>query len=126
MVNRATVQAWLDAYVHAWKTYDPQAIGELFSEDATYFYTPYSVPLQGRASIVASWLEEPDAAGTYDGHYKPLVIEDDVAVTNGRSQYYEDDGTTLKTEWDNLFVLRFDENGRCTEFREWYKERPAK
>lgn len=123
MLERATVQRWLDAYVSAWKSYDPQAIGDLFSENATYAYNPFSEPVQGRAAIVASWLEEPEAAGTYDGHYEPIMIEGDRAVTNGRSLYFEPDGTTLKAEWNNIFVLRFDADGRCAEFREWYMQR---
>ena len=32
------VQAWLDRYIAAWQTYDPDAIGDLFSEDAEYRY----------------------------------------------------------------------------------------
>lgn len=124
VVDRATVAAWLDAYVYAWKSYDPQAIGDLFSADATYSYAPYSEPLHGRAAIVASWLEEPDAPSTYDGHYEPLVIEGDCAVTNGRSRYFDEDGATVRAEWDNIFVLRFDGEGRCAEYREWYMERP--
>src|SRR3712207_9125960 len=35
------LQRWLDAYVDAWRTYDPAAIGALFAEDATYAYHPY-------------------------------------------------------------------------------------
>ena len=123
-MDRARVQAWLDAYVHAWKTYDKDAIGNLFSEDVTYSYDPYSVPIRGRAAIVYSWLEQPDSPGTYDGHYEPLLIEGDHAVANGRSRYFEQDGSTLKAEWDNLFVLRFDSEGRCMEYREWYMPRP--
>ena len=124
MLDRASVTAWLDAYVRAWKTYDPQVIGDLFSENATYAYTPFSEPIHGRAAIVASWLEEPDATGTYDGHYEPILIEGDRAVTNGRSLYFEQDGSTLKAEWNNIFVLCFDDEGRCTEYREWYMRRP--
>jgi SnoaL-like domain len=124
MVNRITVQAWLDAYVQAWKTYDPKEIGELFSENATYFESPYSEPLRGRAAIVAHWLQEPDSPGKYDSHYEPLAIEGNIAVTNGRSRYFERDGSMLRAEWDNLFVLRFDSDGRCKEYREWYMERP--
>jgi hypothetical protein len=126
MIQRAVVQAWLDAYVQAWKSYDPQAIGDLFSEDATYFESPYSEPLRGRAAIVAYWLQEPDPPGTYDGHYEPIAIEDNIAVTNGRSRYFARNGSTLKAEWDNLFVLRFDNDGRCMEYREWFRERPEK
>jgi hypothetical protein len=124
MVDRASVAAWLDAYVRAWKTYDPHAIGDLFSENATYAYNPFSEPIRGRAAIVASWLEEPDAPGTYDGQYEPIMIEGDRAVTNGRSLYFEQGGSTLRAEWNNIFVLRFDNQGRCSEYREWYMQRP--
>jgi hypothetical protein len=126
MLDKATVTTWLDAYVRAWKTYDPQAIADLFNENVTYAYTPFSIPLHGRAAIVASWLEERDPPGTYDGHYEPVLIEGDRAVANGRSRYFEQDGTTFKTEWDNIFLLRFDEEGRCLEYREWFMERPKK
>ena len=37
-MDHATVQTWLDRYIDAWRTYDEQAIGDLFSEDATYRY----------------------------------------------------------------------------------------
>jgi H+/Cl- antiporter ClcA len=123
-VNKATVQAWLEAYVHAWKTYDPGEIGELFSEDAIYASSPYSAPVHGRAAIVASWLGGPDSPSRYDGHYEPITIESDLAVTNGRSRYFAEDGSRLTSEWDNLFVLRFDSDGRCKEYREWSTERP--
>jgi hypothetical protein len=124
MLDRAAVQAWLDAYVQAWKTYDKESTGNLFSEDATYFYSPYSEPVHGRDAIVASWLEQPDPPGTYDGHYEPLLIEGERAVTNGRSRYFEQDGVTPRDEWDNIFVLSFDADGRCKEYREWYMKRP--
>ncbi|HLX55514.1 MAG TPA: nuclear transport factor 2 family protein [Ktedonobacteraceae bacterium] len=123
MLERATVQHWLDAYVLAWKTYDPQAIGELFSENAHYAYEPFSEPIHGRATIVASWLDITDTPGTYDGHYEPIMIEGDCAIASGRSLYFEQDGTTFKAEYSNIFMLRFDADGRCTEFREWYMPR---
>jgi len=123
MLDNATVSAWLDAYVHAWKTYDPQAIGALFSDQATYAYDPFNKPVRGRAAIVAFWLEDRDDPGTYDGHYEPIMIEGNRAVTNGRSLYYKQDGS-ISAEWDNIFVLRFDDEGRCVEYREWYMKRP--
>ncbi len=124
-MDHAAVQAWLDAYVHAWETYDPAEIAALFTEDAACYYHPYDEPVRGREAIVASWIEprRRDAPGTYAAHYEPLAVEGPIAVAHGRSQYFEPDGTTLKTEFDNLFVLRFDESGRCAEFREWYMER---
>lgn len=123
-MDRATVQRWLDAYVHAWQTYDPAEVGALFTEDAVYHYDPFGEPVRGCEAIVASWLENRDAAGTYQAHYQPLAVDGDVAITNGRSRYFEADGTTPKDEYDNIFLLRFAADGRCSEFREWYMRRP--
>ena len=32
-MTRDDVQRWLDRYVEAWRSYDPDAIGDLFAED---------------------------------------------------------------------------------------------
>jgi uncharacterized protein (TIGR02246 family) len=124
VVDRAAVVAWLDAYVRAWRSGDPAAIGDLFAEDAAYAYSPFSEPVRGRDAIVASWLEDPDAPGTFEAHYEPIAIEGDIAVAKGRSRYFEAGGTAFRTEFDNIFILRFDADGRCAEYREWYMERP--
>ena len=123
-LDKATVDAWLAAYVEAWKSYDPVAIGNLFSEDAVYRYHPYDEPLRGRDAIVASWLEQRDPPGTYDGHYETVLIEGNRAAARGQSRYFEADGVTPKAEWHNLYLLRFDQTGRCADFCEWYMRQP--
>ncbi len=120
MINEATVSKWLDSYINAWKSYDQQAIGSLFSEDAVYYYGPFDAPVRGRTAIVESWLKSPDTPGTYDAQYRPVAIQGNTAVTNGRSRYVEADGKTPKGEYDNIFLLRFNEVGECSEFREWF------
>jgi hypothetical protein len=120
-MDRSAVVEWLKAYVHAWETYDPAAIGDLFNEQATYSYYPFEEPVVGRDAIVASWLADRDKPGTYEAHYEPIAIEGDVAVANGRSRYFEDSTRSkLTKEWDNIYVIRFDDDGRCLSFREWY------
>jgi hypothetical protein len=123
-MERADVVRWMDAYVHAWETYSAEEIGDLFAEDATYSYHPYDEPVRGRAAIVASWLKDPDPPGSYEGRYEPIAIDGDVAVVNGRSRYFEDSARSEPTrEWDNIFVIRFDSDGRCRSFSEWYVAR---
>jgi uncharacterized protein (DUF934 family) len=113
------LQDWLDAYVEAWRTYDGDAIGELFGAEATYAYHPYDEePLRGREAIVASWLEERDDPGSWEASYRSLLSDGDRAVATGETRYA--DGRT----YSNLYVLRFDGDGRCVEFVEWYMEQP--
>lgn len=122
-VDRQQVAAWLDAYSQAWRSYDPRAIGELFSPDAQYAYHPWGEPVRGREAIVASWLEDRDEPGTYDGRYEPFAVDGDLAVATGRSRYLDADGA-VEREYFNLFQLRFDTEGRCRDFREWFMLRP--
>ena len=117
-MNHATFQDWLNRYVDAWRTGDPKAIGDLFTTDVVYFYGPYREPVTGRDPIVKDWLTNPDEPGSWEAEYRPLAVEGDVAVATGESRY-----TNGKT-YSNIFVCRFDSDGRCAEFREWYMEHP--
>jgi hypothetical protein len=108
--------------VSAWGSYDKAAIGELFSDDATYAYHPWDSGdeiIRGRDAIVANWLEEPDAPGSWSAEYQPLLISGDRAVATGITRY--DDGKV----YHNLWELQFDDAGRCTKFVEWYMRQPA-
>jgi hypothetical protein len=119
--TKETVTAWLRAYVRAWETYDPDEVADLFTENAAYAYHPFDEPIRGRLAIVASWLEGKDPAGTYDGRYEPVAIDGNIAVANGRSRYFKDaTKADLDREYDNLFLIEFDDHGRCRSFREWY------
>jgi hypothetical protein len=114
-------QAWLDRYVAAWKGYDPQAIGELFSDGALYRYHPEDDPLEGRESIVADWLRDRDEPGTYDAHYEPLAIDpaNGNHVASGWTRYLTSAGD-LRDEYWNIYLVTFDEAGQATAFTEWW------
>jgi ketosteroid isomerase-like protein len=118
-VTGEQVQAWCDAYVEAWRSYDTAAIGALFSADASYAYHPYDEPLRGREAIVAGWLGDRDEPGSWEGSYAPLLIDGDRAIVTGETRY--SDGK----RYSNLWVLRFDDDGRCREFVEWFMKQPS-
>ena len=115
------VRAWLDAYVDAWRTYNPAAIAALFTEDAIYAYHPWDegeALVRGRDAIVADWLEEQDPPGSWEARYEPLMVEGEQAVATGTTLY-----ANGKTYW-NLWLLRFGEDGRCAEYVEWFMVPP--
>lgn len=122
----ADVQRWLDRYVEAWRTYDPAAIGELFSEDAEYRYHPWDSGEQvvvGREAIVASWLDERDEPGSWTATYRPWLVAGDAAVAVGVSRYLGADRAAIEREYHNVFLCRFDTDGRCREFTEHFMRR---
>jgi hypothetical protein len=132
-MDHGTTKEWLDRYVAAWISYDPKAIGDLFTDDVSYRYHPSDEPTIGRDAVVASWLGEStaqevssrDAPGTYEAAYAPVAIEDDVVVAIGTSTYYTAPGGPVDAIYDNCFLMRFDASGRCSDFTEYYVKRPS-
>jgi ketosteroid isomerase-like protein len=119
-----SVSAWLERYVEAWRSYDREQIGELFAEDAQYRYHPYDSPIRGREAIVESWFDEPDEPRTFDAEYRPVAVDSDTAVAVGASSYSDSPDGEVARVYDNCFVMRFDDQGRCVDFVEWYMKRP--
>jgi hypothetical protein len=117
-VDRQAFQGWLDRYVDAWKTYEPQAIADLWSENATYYYHPQDEPLRGRDAIVENWLENKDDAGTYDAKYEVVAVDGDTYVAKGWSRYFENG--QMSDEYNNIYLCRFDADGKCSEFIEYW------
>ncbi|HET8567408.1 MAG TPA: nuclear transport factor 2 family protein [Candidatus Limnocylindria bacterium] len=128
-MDRGALRLWLDAYIEAWRTYDPERIAALFTEDATYKYHPLDTePVAGREAIVAAWLENRDDPASWSAEYHPLAFDGDLAVAHGLTQYAADEAAGRPARlYANIWVMRFAPDGRCREFIEWYMEprRPA-
>ena len=131
-MSREDVAQWLSDYIEAWKSYDPEAIGALFSDDIRYRYHPYDEPIEGRQAVVESWLGEGehedasarDAPGTYEASYEPVAVDGRRRGGNRHQHLCKEPGGPVDIVYDNCFVMRFDDEGRCREFTEWFMKRP--
>ncbi|MFD4422539.1 nuclear transport factor 2 family protein [Agromyces sp. NPDC058484] len=109
---------WVAGYVAAWESNDPEQIGALFTDDAVYEYRPDDPEAaRGRDAIVASWLEGRDEPGSWSFDWTLLVDASDLVVVRGVTRY------PATKDYDNLWVVRLDADGRATAFTEWYMER---
>ena len=130
-MDRADVDRWLTAYVEAWRTPERTRIAALFSTDAEYRYHPSDEPVRGAEAIAGAWLGEgavegastPDEPGTWSADYRVLAVDGDVAVATGTTAYLSEPGGPVVKVFDNCFLLRFDGEGRCRAFTEFYVER---
>ncbi len=116
-------RAWLHRYIDAWRLNDPVAIGDLFSADVRYAFDPFEEAVVGRPAVVAAWVANPDEPGSWEADYEVLAIDGEVHVAHGRTRYLTDDRSGVDREFANIFVCRFDAEGRCREFTEWYMRR---
>ena len=108
------VRRWLTAYERAWRSPGTDGLGELFTDDATYLPSPWKEPVRGLAEIARFWeagREGPDEEFTMSADV--VAVDRDVAVVRAEVDYARD------TTWRDLWVLRLDDDGRCSAFEEW-------
>jgi hypothetical protein len=121
-MNRSDVQAWLDRYVEAWRANEREPIEQLFTDDVVYGYRPWDSDehtVTGRDAVVSSWLEAPDAPGSWDARYEPWAVDGDRAVAVGWSRYERTD-TEPERLYHNAYLIEFAPDGRCRSFHEFY------
>ena len=116
-MDSMALEAWLEGYVRAWETNDPEDVGGLFTEDARYYTAPFREPWRGRDGIVAGWLERKDEPGTWSFRHEVLAIAGDLGFVRGWTTYLNP-----PTEYSNLWMIRLAPDGRCAEFTEWWME----
>lgn len=108
---------WMDGYVAAWTSNHPDHIRALFSEDAVYDPQTADGEIHGADAIVAWWRDADDDPENWSFEWAPLVETEDLAVLTGTTRYFDP-----PVSYRNLWVVRFDEEGRCRDFTEWYIE----
>lgn len=117
-ITTATVTAWIDRYLVAWKTNDRADIAALFTEDGEYHESPYQTDWIGRDRIVAGWRSRWDwQQGGWSFDYVIDSIDGSTAVISGIGRY------TKLGDFDNHWTIRFDTPELCADFRMVNNER---
>lgn len=123
VTDRGKVSQWLTGYEAAWRSAGTGSLADLFTADAGYLQSPYELPVAGLDAIARMWEAEregPDEAFTLATEI--LAVDGPVAVVRAEVRY----GDPSRQEFRDLWVIRLDDDGRCTWFEEWpyWPERP--
>ncbi len=115
--------AWIEAYGRAWEERDPDAAAALFTEDALYKVTPFRSAHAGREAIREYWRSATSSQDRVRVRFgEPVAAGERVSV-----EWW----TTLVTDGgDDLtltgcLLLRFGDDGLCTELREYWFAEPG-
>jgi ketosteroid isomerase-like protein len=122
-MTRAEFEHWLERYRAAWTTDDPQQIGALFTEEATYSPWPFSKPWEGREAIVAKWIERGDSKHPWRFESELVAVEGDTGVVKGLTTYPAHDDEA-EDAYSNIWMIRLEPDGRARSFAEWWIQRP--
>jgi SnoaL-like protein len=119
-MDREQLKAWLDAYGRAWETRDPEAVGKLFSKDATYQETPFAEPLRGREAIVNYWSEKVQQRQEQPRFgYEILAVNGALGIAHWWASFIRIK-TKIPVKLDGIFLLRLGPGSLCSALREWW------
>ncbi|MGH2456845.1 MAG: nuclear transport factor 2 family protein [Candidatus Limnocylindria bacterium] len=127
-MDRIGVEAWIETYRAAWASDAPADIEALFTPDATY--SPYPWPRGanrwiGREQIVEKWVGRGDSKIGWRFAHTILAVEGDTAVIEGWTTYDRGEGDPWQEAYANVWLVRFADDGRASEFAEWWVEKPG-
>ena len=114
--TREDVERWIAGYETAWRAPGTDTLQSLFAEGARYRHSPYAEPVIGLHAISEMWEAErdgPDEVFTIETEI--VTVDGDTAVVRALVLY----GDPLRQEYRDLWVVEFDDSGRCTSFEEW-------
>jgi ketosteroid isomerase-like protein len=116
VTDRTTVHRWVAGYEQAWRTSSTDGLSALFTPDAIYLHSPYEDPVVGIHAISKMWNSDrdgPDEIFTLSSEI--VAVEGDTAVVRAEVRY----GEPIRQEYRDLWLIRFDVDGRCARFEEW-------
>jgi len=123
-LTRTDVEAWLERYGGAWEQRDAAGAAGLFTENALYHEMPFDAPKAGRTGIRDYW-------ATVTADQRNVHFESQVLAVDGQtgvahwSASLTSASSGVRVELDGAFVLTFDDNGLCSELREWWHVRTS-
>jgi len=115
-MNRAAVDEWVVEYERAWRTAGTDLLAGLFAPDVSYLPSPWAQPIDGLDALGDFWDAErkgPDEE--FAMHSEVLTVDGTTAVVRISVDY----GEPGYSHWRNLWVMVFDDHGKCSAFEEW-------
>jgi uncharacterized protein (TIGR02246 family) len=115
-MERDDVHRWVERYEQAWRTAGTDELPGLFTPDATYLTSPWARPVEGLTAIRELWENERESADEAFAMTSEIVAVDERTAVVRVAVDYRDPG---EQRWRDLWVLRFEDDGRCAAFEEW-------
>lgn len=120
-VEHADLESWVEGYERLWRTAGTDRLGELFSPDVSYRGWPWEESAHGLAALARFWDAQRDGPDEqFTLRFEVVAVDGPVGVVRAEVDYA--DGQS----WLDLWLVRFDDDGRCTDFEEWPIAPPPK
>ena len=116
-MNRTDVTKWLEHLKRAWEGKNVGAATALFNETDRYYERPFRAGTT-KDEILGYW-RDIDKVDDITFNYQIAAVEGQVACVHWQNTFF-DPAQNRKQRLDGVFLITFDNNMNCKEFRQWW------
>jgi hypothetical protein len=112
---------WLEKLINIWKTKSPNRVLDLVAEKFQWHETSFDKLITTKRDLLQEWqtvLDQDDIAVTYE----ILSVENNIGIAHWSATFIRLPSKE-KAELDGIYKVSLDENGKCTEFHQWYNSK---
>lgn len=124
MITEQRFREWLESYGAGWIEQDPRKTLSLFTEDASYMYTPFHRIMHGKEDI-RRYVEK-GAVGLQDDidfTYEILAVTEKYGINRWKASLtWKPTGERMR--FDGIYQVFLNEQNLCYRFDEWWHAKP--
>lgn len=112
---------WFEKLKNIWVTKNPNGVLDLIAEKFLWYETPFDELITTKESLLKEWqtvLEQENINVTYE----ILFVENNTGVAHWHATFIRLPSKE-KAELEGIYKVDLDDNGKCTEFHQWYNSR---
>jgi ketosteroid isomerase-like protein len=118
----SAAERFVEAYLRAWRTNDPDDVRAAFAPGCTYEAYPHDPdPAIGIAAILALWQEAADPPDVWDFAWTIEIETPESALVRAVTTYHSGPKEGV---FDNLWIVHLTDDGRATSFHDFWVQRP--
>src|SRR3990167_3418872 len=117
-MTRQQFDQWLKDLKTAWESKNPNAAIDLVAEKFIWYDTPFIKPITNKQELLDEWqsiLDHKDVVMTYE----IICIKNNIGLAHWHATFIRIHSNE-KVKLDGIYQVSLDENGKCTEFHQWY------
>ncbi len=123
-MTREDFDRWLRAYGQGWVEQRPDGKQQLFSEDATYMFTPFHPLIRGLDAIGRYSRNAASLQSDVEFRYEILAVTEDYGINRWwASLTWRQSGQRI--HFDGIYQVYLNEQNLCYRFDEWWHSKPT-
>lgn len=115
-------QSWLDQVYYLWVNKKPELAPNICAENFLWYEAPFRQPYTTKEEIIKEW------QGLRD--FKDIKVSFEILCVTEKYGIakWNSESTQISTGkifiYEGIYQVSLDDNGKCTEFREWFNLKP--